>query len=182
MMQVSGRKKVGNNAARKSDPSHDLQPSIPHNVCDFKTPHLGLLLTISLAGQCSSWPCMADVYHLSLEPGSLAWRMPTSSFTFKTGEASAFSLHETVLMKTAEVKMGVGNNTIHCLQRVMTCPLLPWVGSGGSPSSFCLPGHSECPMLALPLSLLSAFWLNTWDSLPPQLANFYSSFCLKFYF
>lgn len=87
---------VGNNAARKSEPSHDLHPSIPHNVCDSKTPHLGLLLTISLAGQCSSWPCTADVYRLSLEPGSLAWRMPTSSFTFKTGEASAFSLHETV--------------------------------------------------------------------------------------
>ena len=32
---------------------------------------------------------------------------------------------ETVLMKTAEVKMGVGNNTINLLQRVMTCPLLP---------------------------------------------------------
>ena len=179
---VLGREKVENNAARKSEPSHDLHPSIPHNLCDSKTPHLGLLLTISLAGQCSSWPCTADVYRLSLEPGSLAWRMPTSSFTFKTEEASAFSLHETVLMKTAEVKTGAVNNIINLLQHVMTCPLLPWVGAGGSPLLFffCVPVHSECSMLARPLSLLSAFRLNTWDSLPPQLANFYSSFCLKF--
>lgn len=51
--------------------------------------------------------------------------MPTSSFTFKTEEASAFSLHETVLMKTAEVKTGAVNNIINLLQHVMTCPLLP---------------------------------------------------------
>ena len=178
---VLGRERVGNNAARKAEPSHDIQPSIPHNVYDSKTPHLGLLLTKSLDGQCSSWPCMADVYHLSLEPGSLAWRMPASSFTFKTGETSAFSLHWGCSHENCRSQDGSRKQYYQPPSACDDLPSAPLSQFGGSPL-FCFPGHSERPVLAPPLCLLSAFWLNTWDSLPPQLANFYSSFCLKFYF
>lgn len=75
---------------------------------------------------------------------------------------------------------GVGNNIISLLQRVMTCPLLPWVGAGGSPllSSVCqFTQNVPCWLFLSPCSLLSDWTLET--SLSPQLANFYSKFLFK---